>query len=238
MGAQPDPGIEFEFEDRAVYLPGSGTLVLADLHVGRDAASNVELRLGEHEDLTSRFGTLLERYEPADVVVAGDLLHSFDRVPTGVTETVHAIRDLADDAGCRLAVTPGNHDTMLDELWNGPIVQEYRPDDGSVLITHGHVPPAGAAAWYVVGHDHPTIEIEGVRRPCYLYGPDQYEGSAVLMLPSFSKLPAGIRINDLSASEFQSPFITDTGSLRPIVRDENADGVHEFPPLRELREFL
>lgn len=238
MGAQPDPGIEFEFEDRAVYLPGSGTLVLADLHVGRDAASNVELRLGEHEDLTSRFGTLLERYEPADVVVAGDLLHSFDRVPTGVTETVHAIRDLADDAGCRLAVTPGNHDTMLDELWNGPIVQEYRPDDGSVLITHGHVPPAGAAAWYVVGHDHPTIEIEGVRRPCYLYGPDQYEGSGVLMLPSFSRLPPGIRINGLRASSFQSPLVTDTDSLEPIVYDGDSGETHAFPPLGRWRDRL
>ena len=229
--------MEFEPRDRAVYLPSSGTLVCADLHVGRDSASNVEFRVGEHEDLTERFERLLDRYEPSETVIAGDLLHSFDYLPTGAAATVRTIGSLAADRGCPITVTPGNHDTMLEELWNGAITQEFRTDAG-VVITHGHVPPEADADCYVIGHDHPTIEIEGVRRPCYLYGPDQYEGSAVLMLPSFSKLPAGIRINDLSASEFQSPFITDTGSLRPIVRDEDADGVHEFPPLRDLREFL
>jgi len=229
--------MEFEPRDRAVYLPSSGTLVCADLHVGRDAASNVEFRVGEHEDLTERFERLLDRYRPSETVIAGDLLHSFDRLPTGAAATVRAIVALADDRDCPVTVTPGNHDTMLDELWNGAITQEYRTESG-VVITHGHVPPEAEADCYVVGHDHPTIEIEGVRRPCYLYGPGQYGGSTVLMLPSFSRLPAGIRINDLSAAGFQSPFITDTGSLRPIVRDEDADGVHEFPPLRELREFL
>ena len=229
--------MEFEPRDRAVYLPSSGTLVCADLHVGRDAASNVEFRVGEHEDLTERFERLLDRYRPSETVIAGDLLHSFNRLPTGAAATVRAIVALADDRDCPVTVTPGNHDTMLDELWNGAITQEYRTESG-VVITHGHVPPEAEADCYVVGHDHPTIEIEGVRRPCYLYGPGQYGGSTVLMLPSFSRLPAGIRINDLSAAGFQSPFITDTGALRPIVRDEDADGVHEFPPLRELREFL
>ena len=229
--------MEFDPRDRAIYLPASGTLVCADLHVGRDATSNVEFRVGEHEDLTERFERLLDRYEPSDAVIAGDLLHSFDRVPTGATATVRTIAGLADDRGCSVTVTPGNHDTMLAELWDGDVSQEYRTDDG-VVIAHGHVPPAGSADCYVIGHDHPTIEIEGVRQPCYLYGPDQHEGSTVLMLPSFSKLPAGIRINDLSASGFQSPLVTNIGSLRPIVRDEGADRTHEFPPLGELREFL
>ena len=229
--------MEFDPRDRAVYLPASGTLVCADLHVGRDAASNVGFRVGEHEDLTERFERLLDRYEPSEAVVAGDLLHSFDRLPTGAAATVRTIAGLAADRNCRVTVTPGNHDTMVAELWSGAIAGEYRTDDG-VVVTHGHVPPEADADYYVVGHDHPTIEIEGVRRPCCLYGPGQYQGSTVLMLPSFSKLPSGIRVNDLSAAEFQSPFITDTGSLRPIVRDEDADEAHEFPPLRELREFL
>lgn len=230
--------MEFDPRDRAVYLPATGTLVCADLHVGRDAASDVEFRVGEHDDLTDRFERLLDRYDPEEVVFAGDLLHSFDRVPTGAAATVRAIADLAAERDCPVAVTPGNHDTMLEELWTGPTVPEYAVGDGSIVVTHGHVQPATEAEWYVVGHDHPTIEIEGVRRPCFLCGPDQYDGSSVLMLPSFSRLPAGIRINERSAAAFQSPLVTETGTLRPIVRDEGSDETHEFPPLGELRQYL
>ncbi len=230
--------MEFEPRDRAIYLPDLGTLVCADLHVGRDVTSEIELELGEHEDLTSRFEALLSRYEPSTVVVAGDLLHSFDRVPTGAADTVRTLAGLADDAGCRVVVTPGNHDTLLEELWDGPITPEYRPEGTSVVITHGHVTPAMAAEWYVVGHDHPTIEIEGVRRPCYLYGTDQYGGAGVVMLPSFSRLPAGVRVSEMTAAEFQSPLVTDSGSLRPIVYDDDSGETHTFPPLSELRQYL
>ena len=224
--------------DRAVYFPAAETLVCADLHVGRDATSNVELRLGEHEDLTGRFEALLSRYEPAEAVVAGDLLHSFGGLPTGVMETVRGLRRAADAVDCRVLVTPGNHDTMLAELWDGPTAAEYRLGDTGVVATHGHVRPETDADWYVVGHDHPTIEIEGTRRPCYLYGPGQYEGAGVLMVPSFSRLPAGVAVNDMSARDFQSPLVTDADALRPLVRDEATDETHEFPPLGRFRRHL
>ncbi|QLD88524.1 metallophosphoesterase [Natronomonas salina] len=230
--------MEFEPRDRAVYVPAADALVCADLHVGRDAASNVELRLGEHEDLTERFAALLDRYDPAAAVIGGDLLHSFSGLPTGVMETVRGIEQAADAVDCELIVTPGNHDTMLEELWDRRREPEYRLDGTDVVVTHGHVEPVGDAEWYVVGHDHPTIEIEGTRRPCYLYGPGQYEGAGVLMLPSFSRLPAGVAINDMYSGDFQSPLITDANALRPIVRDEAADETHEFPPLGEFRRML
>jgi putative SbcD/Mre11-related phosphoesterase len=230
--------MEFEVRDRAVYLPAAATLVCADLHVGKDAASDVALPVGEREDLTDRFGALLDRYDPETAVIAGDLLHSFDRVPSGAAATVRALAGLAEAADCDVVVTPGNHDTMLGELWEGPIEAEHPIEGQSVVVTHGHVPPAADAEWFVVGHDHPTIEIEGVRRPCFLRAPDHYEGSGVLMLPSFSRLPAGVAVNGLSAAGFQSPLVTDAGALRPIVYDSGAETAREFPPLSELREFL
>ena len=230
--------MEFEPRDRAVYLPSADVLVCADLHIGRDATSNVELRVGEHEDLTERLEALCVRYEPAEVIVAGDLLHSFERIPTGVAKTIRAVRQVVEAAGARLVVTPGNHDPLLAELFDGPTPLEYRLDDHPVVVTHGHVPPERDADLYVVGHDHPTIEIEGVRHPCYLYDSNQYRDAAVLMLPAFSRLPAGVVINDMSTSAFLSPLLTDADSLRPIVRDERADETHEFPPLDELRRFL
>lgn len=225
--------MEFEFRDRATFLPDRSALVCADLHVGKDASSNVTFELGEREDLVGRLEALSIRYDPDVVVIAGDLLHSFERVPAGAASTVRAIADAIDAV---TVVVPGNHDTMLTELWDGPITPEYRL--GDVVVTHGHVEPAADADHYVVGHDHPTIEIEGVRHPCYLYGPDQYRGADVLMVPSFSRLPAGVVVNDLSTEEFLSPLVTDADRLRPIVRDERSGTTHEFPPLGEFRSLL
>jgi len=52
---------------------------------------------------------------------------------------------------------------MIESLWDGPIWDEYRVRDTVVL--HGHETPDDDADRYVVGHDHPTIVIEGQRRP-------------------------------------------------------------------------
>jgi hypothetical protein len=221
------------FRDRAVYLPRESTLVCSDLHLGRAAASDVQSDLGEHEDLTGRFGHLLERFEPAEVVVAGDLLHSFSSLPRGVAETLQTLEHEARAAGARMVVTPGNHDTMLSGLWDGPTETAYRVGDW--VVCHGHEQPELEAGRYLVGHDHPTLEVEGQRHPCYLYGEGVYRGADVLMLPSFTRLAAGVVVNRMRAAEFQSPLVTDADSFRPIVRDETGDETLTFPPLGEFR---
>jgi putative SbcD/Mre11-related phosphoesterase len=232
------------FRDRAVYLERADALILADTHLGRDESSNVQLRLGEDRDIVERVGTLLERFDPAELVVAGDLLHSFDGVPRGVRESLRGLRAAADEAGTRTVVTPGNHDTMLAELWDGPTHAEYRLADGEheVCVCHGHEEPVAGerpdADLYVVGHDHPTIEIEGQRRPCYLHGRDCYRGTDLLMLPSFTRLAAGAPVNGMSTADFMSPLVTDADLLRPLVHDERADETLTFPPLGRFRELL
>lgn len=226
----------FEFRDRAVYLPGIDTLVLADLHLGKAEASRIEFPVGEGEDLVDRFEALVDRFDPASIVVAGDLLHSFATLPRGVVSSVHAIERTTREAGAEVVVTPGNHDSMLGEVWTGATTPEYRV--GDVVIAHGHEEPEASADCYVVGHDHPTIEIEGRRRPCYLLGDDHYRGAELLVLPSFTRLAHGVRVNGMSTGDFQTPLVRRADALRPIVRDADADETFEFPPLGEFRELL
>lgn len=224
-----------EFADRAVFLPTADALVLSDLHIGRDATSNVSLSLGERADLTTRVSDLLDRFSPRDIVLAGDVLHAFDRVPEEAEETFADLRALADEAGAALVVVRGNHDTRIDELAEAQ--DDYRLADDT-LVCHGHEEPESDAPRYVVGHDHPAIEIEGKRRPCYLWGDETYRGSDVLVLPAFTRLASGVVINDLRGSDFQSPLVTRTSPLRPVVRDEDADETYRFPPLAEFRKLL
>jgi hypothetical protein len=231
----------FTFRDRAAYHGAADLLVLADVHLGRDETSNVELRLGEHEDVTRRFAALVERFDPAEIVLAGDLLHSFSSLPRGVMESVRGMREAAREAGATMTVTPGNHDSMLSSVWDGPTVEEYRldaGDGGSVVVAHGHVEPESTADCYVVGHEHPAIDIEGQRRPCYLWGEETYRGADLLVLPAFTRLAAGVEVNGLSTGEFQCPLVTNADALRPVVRDESADESLAFPPLGRFRRML
>jgi hypothetical protein len=246
--------MEATLRDRAVLL--GDTLVCADLHVGKARASNVEAPLGERDHLLDRLGTLLDRYDPAEVVVAGDFLHSFDRVPSDVRETVTALERRVRDAGAGLVVTPGNHDSMLDTVWQGPTEAEFvlagvpavvdgvestagSDADGRTVVCHGHAEPEADADCYVVGHDHPAITIEGQKWHCYLYAPDAYRGAAVLVLPAFTHLAGGVSINRRrGTADLTSPLIADLDRFQPIVRDEEADETRAFPPLGEFRDLL
>ncbi|WP_458206210.1 metallophosphoesterase [Haladaptatus sp. NG-SE-30] len=224
-----------EFADRAAYLPGADALVLADLHIGKDATSSVELPLGERRDLTSRIATLLDRFAPSEVVLAGDVLHAFDRIPNDVPDTLADLRTLADEAGTEFVAVRGNHDSMLDELTD--TCDEHRLADDT-LVCHGHAEPETDAPHYVVGHDHPAIEIEGKRRPCYLWGPETYCDADVLVLPAFTRLASGTVINGMRGRDFQSPLVASADPLRPIVRDDEANETYRFPPLGQFRKML
>lgn len=222
---------EAAFRDRAAYFPTAGTLVLADVHLGRDRASNVELPLGERADVLDRLGRLLDRFGPEEVVVAGDLLHSFDRVPRSVERTLAALETRIAEAGAEFVVTEGNHDTMLGSLLDARSERVV----GDALVCHGHDSPEGNAPLYVIGHEHPTITIEGRRRPCYLVGPAA-DGGRALVLPAFTRLAPGADVS--RARRFRSPLLTAPGEYRPIVRDEEGDETLWFPPLSELRALL
>lgn len=222
---------EAVFHDRAVYFPGTGALVLADVHLGRDHASNVDLPLGERADVLDRLERLLERFDPEEVVIAGDLLHSFDRVPRSVERTLAALEEGVAEAGAALVAVEGNHDTMLGSLLE--TVPEHVV--GEALVSHGHELPDADASLYVIGHEHPAITIEGRKRPCYLVGP-AVPGGRALVLPAFTRLAPGTDVS--RRRRFRSPLLAEPGEYRPIVRDEDADETLWFPPLAEFRAML
>jgi metallophosphoesterase superfamily enzyme len=254
--------IDVDFRDRALYLPGADALVCSDLHLGRDATSAVQAPLGERRDITGRLDELLDRFSTDRVVLAGDVLHSFSGTPGDAAESFDGVVRTIESRGARLVITPGNHDAMLGGLWSGSSVAEFplesgnrrnedadrerngenvekrRSRDGTIVVCHGHERPETEAGIYVIGHDHPAIEIEGQRRPCYLYGPEAYDGADVVVLPAFTRLAGGVVINQLRARELQSPLVTDLEKFRPIVRDEDGDETLWFPPLAEFRSML
>ncbi|MFC4544316.1 metallophosphoesterase [Halosolutus amylolyticus] len=233
--------VPFSIHERAVVVPAAEALVLADVHLGRGAASSVDAPIDDGADVVARLEDALAATTPETVVVAGDLLHSFSRLPHGVEDDLSRLRAAVDRAGASLVVARGNHDTMLDPVFDGDPVDEYRLEsksDGATIVCHGHERPDGDADRYVIGHDHPAISIDGRKRPCFLYGPGAYEGSDVLVLPAFTRLARGATVNGMFASDFQSPLVTDPDAFYPAVWDDANDEPLWFPPLGECRRLL
>lgn len=228
---------DLSFRDRAVFVQGTGSLVVADVHVGRDEASSVEFPLGERTDLRERLDALLTYFEPTEVVFAGDVLHSFSHASDATRANLQELVDCCREAGARAILVAGNHDTLLEQVWDGDVYESYRLADDTV-VCHGHEVPAETGRRYLVGHDHPAIEIEGKRRPCYLLGEKTYRDADVVMLPAFNRLAAGVAVNEMRTRDFQSPFVTDVDALRPVVYDPDSHETLRFPPLGEFRRML
>lgn len=224
-----------ELGDRACYLPAGDALVVADLHLGLDESSAVTMQLGERGAVLEHMAGLLDRFGPETLVIAGDVLHAFDTVPRGVQESLTELGDLVSDADVTLLAVRGNHDTMLDELeFPGRITEAVSL--GDTVVCHGHERPEERGRRYVVGHEHPTIEIAGQRYPCTLVGPGREAGSEVIVLPALTPLARGTPVNELRAGDALSPFLAEPAEFRPVVVGDET--VHRFPPLADLRPHL
>lgn len=239
-----NPEASIRVSDRAVYLPEAETLVCADLHLGRGASSAVEAPIDAVVDIAGRIEALCARFGPETVVVAGDLLDDFSRIPPGVHTAVTDLVEAVESAGASVVVTPGNHDRLLQTVYDGESVAEYALDDGETVVCHGHREPETQAARYVVGHDHPAISIEGRKLPCVLYGQEVYEPDAdaspadVVVCPAFTPLARGTTINARRGGDFQSPLLSAPGRFHPVVRDETGDETFWFPALGSMRGLL
>ncbi len=240
----PVPGLSFD--ERALYMNGSDVLVVADLHVGRAESSAVSLPLGERADLVDRLSRLADRFDPETVVVAGDVVHTFDRVSDRSVATLDALREVCAAAGATLDLVAGNHDTALSTAWDGPIHEEYvlaPPEEGdatprTTVVCHGHEPPSTAADRYVIGHVHPAIEIEGDRRPCFLYGEELHRDADVFLLPAFTRLASGVAVNGVRGEGLDTPLVADADRLSPVVFDSETGESLAFPELGVFRRLL
>ncbi|AGN02272.1 metallophosphoesterase [Salinarchaeum sp. Harcht-Bsk1] len=232
-----------ELADRAAYVADADALVCADLHLGRDANSNVELPMGEASRIPERVSALLDRFEPGTVVVAGDVLHAFDSVPEGVTDALVAVEEAVADAGAELLLVAGNHDGMLESVTESRVVEAADLGNGTVVI-HGDEQPSALeladldADRYVIGHEHPAIVIEGQRHACYLEGPAPDGDASVFALPAFNRLARGTVLNGSRTGDPASPLLAEIRRFRPAVRDPEADETLWFPPFSELQALL
>lgn len=229
------PGVELR--SRGLYLRDHRTLVVADLHIGRGFSAGVELPVDDAVTIDTHLEALLEHWNPRQVVLAGDVLDAFQTVPPGVQSRLESLIESIAACDASLEVLAGNHDVLLPSLVDETVRDDLRL--GETIIAHGQAPVQEDAERYIVGHQHPAVRIEGVKRPCYLVGPAP-NGGTVIVLPAFSPALRGTVMNRRRECDIDDSLLPD-GALdrfRPVVWDAAAEEALWFPAFANLRPFL
>ena len=191
---------------RAVWLPRSRCLAVADLHLGEAWARRARgqlVPLAGGDTAVARLKSLVECYQPERLVLLGDIVHAalpLEGIRSAVTDLASLER-----AGLTLDLCLGNHDRHLPrqlERWGlrwKTVSQVALPE---AVLFHGDVPvaPPGCSAaggqerWRIQGHLHPALLLDDgvasrVKVPCFLVGPGR------LVLPAFSEMAAGVAVD-------------------------------------------
>lgn len=235
--------------DQPVLRVGN-TLVLADLHIGKEE----ELREtgfnlpSQAAHMGEAVAALVEELRPERLVILGDLKHQFPRSTGLEKREVPRFFDRLQDHIQEAHLVPGNHDGNIDYLlprW----VTLHPPTGmrlGEVGLVHGHAWPAPEvmeAPTLLMGHNHPTILFRdhlGFRtiRRAWIRAPfaatsDRYPRlpEECIILPAFNPFSGGTTINE-TGSRLLGPL------LQGLVRMEEAkvyllDGVY-LGPLKHM----
>ncbi len=212
------PGITVD-SHRAVWIKETGTLAIADLHLGyawahRHAGNLVPLV--EYDNLPGRIASLLEDYpEVQQMVFLGDIVHRAVPVEAVRLEFMQIIEYVTARAPLRMIL--GNHDRRLPQLfdqWSIPIPFAMHYTAGRTTFVHGDIHPVGCSPFVVMGHEHPVIALgDGIATraycPCFLSGP------SLLVLPAFTRWSS--ERGDFRSGRFLSPLASQAKFERVVA---------------------
>lgn len=141
----------FLLPERAIFLEQSRTLLVADMHLGKDEAfraSGIPVPLGPGERTLDRLSNVLDDTHAQRLVILGDLLHA----PLGNTQRVFNALDAWRQRYSQMSIilVRGNHD-HFESAWQNKLKIEIVDTlllDG---LTLNHTPTADGTT-VVCGH--------------------------------------------------------------------------------------
>jgi DNA ligase-associated metallophosphoesterase len=202
-----------------LWLPGSRTLVVADLHLEKGSAYAARGQLlppFDTQDTLRRLEAELDALAPRTLVLLGDSFH--DRKAIARLGPADAQRILALAQGRTLVWIVGNHDAEgLGEAWDtlgGVLAGELADEVVLGPLVLRHEPHAGFAPGEVAGHLHPCARIvragRSVRRRAFLTDGER------LILPAFGAYAGGLNACDVAYAGLfaRAPFAGALGDRR------------------------
>jgi DNA ligase-associated metallophosphoesterase len=163
--------------ERALYWPGTSTLVVADLHWGKAStfrAAGIPLPIGTTSDDLARLDSALQRTGARRMVVLGDLFQAqANRVATQTLAELRRWRSLA--GPFEILLVRSNHDRHGGDPPRDLQINCVDPPAFVPPFIFRHEPVDADGAYGLAGHVHPALTLvgRGLQRetlPCFLVG--------------------------------------------------------------------
>ena len=200
---------------RAVWLPRQETLLVADLHLGKESAfraASIPVPDVTAIDL-QRLSSLIHQTKCRQLVVLGDLVHCAQGLSDEVIAQTARWRENHDELDVQLIL--GNHDTK-----SGTLPESWKLDCREVgqcgpFALH-HIPPESSTTPSFAGHVHPKYRLrtatDSVTLPCFVMT------EQVLILPAFGTFVDGQAVKYAPARYFVISDDTVTEFPGPLAR--------------------
>ena len=172
--------------ERALYWPGTSTLVVADLHWGKTSTvrpAGAPVHIGTTSDDLARLDSALRRTGARRMVVLGDLFHAkAGRIASHTLAELRRWRSLA--GTFEILLVRGNHDRHAGDPPKDLQINCVNAPAFVPPFVFRHEPVQEEGAYGLAGHVHPAITLvgRGLQRetlPCFLVGQRR------MILPAF-----------------------------------------------------
>ncbi len=195
--------------ERAIWWRDARCLLVADVHFGKGSVlrqSGIAVPTGQTVADLARLGSLIDQYQPNEIIVLGDLVHGRSSPDAAWVGQVTKWRERHHCVAMRLVA--GNHDRHFDSRLLGFEVIEDELRHGPFLLRHAPTP--SRRGYVLAGHVHPGISVrDGWRKhrfPAFRF--DDQVGT----LPAFGSL-TGLQENPVGKGE-RIVAVTPVGLLR------------------------
>lgn len=181
--------------ERAVHWPARRTLLVADLHLGKEevfARAGIPIPRGPSETGLARLAALVAATASERLVVLGDLMHA---VPASGEPWLAALAGFLDHhAELAVEVVAGNHDRAAgrERLDRRLVWHEAALVEAPFVLRHE--PEEDARGYTLGGHLHPVCRLGGGRRGERLRLPAFWFRRRAAVLPAFGDFTGGLRV--------------------------------------------
>lgn len=186
---------------KAVYVPATHTLLLADLHLGKTQHFRKHglaiPAAAKHRDHAA-LHHLLSHYHPAEVFFLGDLFHSHHNHEWELLQEL-----LLQYPATKFSLVPGNHDILQDRHYSAAGLHITPPFfiQDRLLLSHEPLAEVPGGLLNIYGHIHPGYLLRGkgkqaLHLPCFVKEMNS------LLLPAFGAFTGLVAQTSTTASYY------------------------------------